>query len=67
MNLCKMGFLSKLTGAVVDLALTPVTVVKDIVTTAVSEETPEATERQVQSSCEKVADALDELTDGNIL
>ncbi len=60
-----MGFLSGIVSAVVKTALTPVAVVKDVVNIVVDEK-PNATKKLVESAVEDVADAVDDLADGDL-
>jgi hypothetical protein len=61
-----MGFLSNMFSAVVKTALTPVAVVKDVVNVVTGEE-PDATKDLLTSAAEDVAEAAEDLGDGEIL
>ena len=61
-----MGFLSNMFSAVVKTALTPVAVVKDVVNVVTGEE-PDATKDLLSSAAEDVAEAAEDLGDGEIL
>jgi hypothetical protein len=60
-----MGFFSNIISATVKTALTPVAVVKDVVNVATGEEA-DATKNLVRSAGEDVADAFDDLGDGEM-
>jgi hypothetical protein len=61
-----MGFLSNLVGATIKTALTPVAILKDTVNVVTGEEA-DATKKLIQSAGEDLADAGEELADGEIL
>ena len=61
-----MGFLSGMFSAVVKTVLTPVAIVKDVVNIATGEEA-DATKSLLESAGDDVADAVDNLGDGNVL
>lgn len=61
-----MGFLSGIFGAVVDVALTPIAVVKDAVNVVTGEEVT-ATKDLIEDAGKNVTDAVDDLADGEIL
>jgi hypothetical protein len=61
-----MGFLSNMFSAAVKTALTPVAVVKDAVNVVTGEE-PDATKNLLSSAAEDVAEATEDLGDGEIL
>lgn len=61
-----MGFLSNMFSAAVKTALTPVAVVKDAVNVVTGEE-PDATKNLLSSAAEDVAEAADDLGDGEVL
>jgi len=61
-----MGFLSGMFSAVVKTALTPVAIVKDVVNIVTGEEA-DATKSLLESAVEDVADATDDLGDGEFL
>ena len=61
-----MGFLTNIISATVKTVLTPVAVVKDVVNIATGEEA-DATKNLLSSAAEDVADAADELGDGEFL
>ena len=60
-----MGFFSEITGSIVKLTLTPVTVVMDIADTAVGN-TPENTKKLVESSIKDAGKGLDDLSEGKL-
>jgi hypothetical protein len=55
-----MGFFSNLVGSVVDIALTPVAVVKDVVNVVTGNET-NATKTQIEKAGDKLSDAIDDI------
>lgn len=61
-----MGFLSNMFSAAVKTALTPVAVVKDAVNVVTGEE-PDATKNLLSSAAEDVAEATEDLGDGDVL
>jgi len=61
-----MGFLSGMFSAVVKTALTPAAVVKDAVNVVRGEDT-DATKNLLESAAEDVADAAEDLGDGEFL
>ena len=61
-----MGFLSNMFSAAVKTALTPVAIIKDAVNVVTGEE-PNATKTLLSSAAEDVADAAEDLGDGEIL
>jgi hypothetical protein len=61
-----MGFLSNMFSAAVKTVLTPVAVVKDAVNVVTGEE-PDATKNLLASAAEDVAEATEDLGDGEIL
>ena len=61
-----MGFLSNMFSAAVKTALTPVATVKDAVNVVTGEE-PDATKNLLASAAEDVAEATEDLCDGEIL
>ena len=61
-----MGFLSNMFSAAVKTVLTPVAVVKDAVNVVTGEE-PDATKNLLASAAEDVAEAAEDLGDGEIL
>ena len=61
-----MGFLSNMFSAAVKTALTPVAVVKDAVNVVTGEE-PDATKNLLSSAASDVAEAADDLGDGEVL
>jgi hypothetical protein len=61
-----MGFLTNMISATIKTALTPVAIVKDVVNIATGEEA-DATKNLLSSAAEDVADAADELGDGEFL
>jgi hypothetical protein len=61
-----MGFLSGMFSAVVKTALIPVAVVKDAVNVARGEDA-DATKNLLESAAEDVAEAADDLGDGELL
>lgn len=61
-----MGFLSNMFSAAVKASLTPVAIVKDAVNVVTGEE-PDATKNLLSSAAEDVAEAADDLGDGEIL
>ena len=61
-----MGFLTNMISATVKTVLTPVAVVKDVVNIATGEEA-DATKNLLSSAAEDVADAAEELGDGEFL
>ena len=61
-----MGFLTNIISATVKTVLTPVAVVKDVVNIATGEEA-DATKNLLSSAAEDVADAAEELGDGEFL
>jgi len=61
-----MGFLTNMISATIKTALTPVAIVKDVVSIATGEEA-DATKNLLSSAAEDVADAADELGDGEFL
>jgi hypothetical protein len=61
-----MGFLSNMFSAAVKTALTPVAIVKDAVNVVTGEE-PDATKNLLASAAEDVAEATEDLGDGEIL
>lgn len=61
-----MGFLSGMFSAAVKAALTPVAIIKDVVNVATDEDA-DATKKLLESAAEDVADATDDLADGEIL
>jgi hypothetical protein len=58
-----MGFLSDIVSATIKTALTPVAVVKDVVN-VITDKEPNATKDLLNSACEDVSDAVDEITGG---
>jgi len=58
-----MGFLSDIVSATIKTALTPVAVVKDVVN-VITDKEPNATKDLLNSACEDVYDAVDEITGG---
>jgi hypothetical protein len=61
-----MGFLTNMISATIKTVLTPVAIVKDVVNIATGEEA-DATKNLLSSAAEDVADAADELGDGEFL
>jgi hypothetical protein len=61
-----MGFLTNMISATIKTALTPIAVVKDVVNVATGEEA-DATKNLLSSAAEDVADAGDDLGDGELL
>ncbi len=61
-----MGFLTNMISATIKTALTPIAVVKDVVNVATGEEA-DATKNLLNSAAEDVADAGDDLGDGEFL
>ena len=61
-----MGFLSNLVSATVKTVLTPVAIAKDAVNIVTGEEA-DATKNLLTSAAEDVADAADDLGDGELL
>jgi hypothetical protein len=61
-----MGFLTNMISATIKTALTPIAVVKDVVNVATGEEA-DATKNLLSSAAEDVADAGDDLGDGEFL
>lgn len=55
-----MGFFGSIIGAVVDTALTPIAIVKDVVNVANGEDT-DATSEHIDGIVEKLKDAVDEI------
>ena len=60
-----MGFFGSLVGAVVKVATTPVAVAADVAKVATGQE-PDTTKELVEDAVEDVADAMDDLCDGNL-
>jgi len=61
-----MGFLTNMISATIKTVLTPVAIVKDVVNIATGEEA-DATKNLLSSAAEDVADAAEELGDGEFL
>jgi hypothetical protein len=61
-----MGFFTNIVSATIKTALTPVAVIKDTVNIVTGEEA-DATKNLLNSAVEDVADAFDELGDGEVL
>jgi hypothetical protein len=61
-----MGFLTNLVSATVKTVLTPVAIVKDVTNIAIGEEA-DATKSLLSSAAEDVADAADDLGDGEFI
>lgn len=61
-----MGFLTNIISATVKTVLTPVAVVKDVVNISTGEEA-DATKNLLGSASEDVADAGDDLVNGDLL
>ena len=61
-----MGFLSGIISATVKTALTPVAIVKDVTNIATGEE-PDTTKNLLESAANDVAQAADDLGDGDVL
>ena len=61
-----MGFLTNMISATIKTVLTPVAIVKDVVNIATGEES-DATKNLLSSAAEDVADAAEELGDGEFL
>jgi len=61
-----MGFLTNMFSATIKTALTPIAIVKDAVNVVTGEE-PDATKNLLSSAAEDVADAADDLGDGEVL
>ena len=55
-----MGFFSNLVGSVVDIALTPIAVAKDVVNVVTGNET-DATKNQIEKAGNKLSDAIDDI------
>lgn len=64
-----MGFFGKLLGAAVDVVLTPVEIVKDVVTMggALNDEPVPYTIKRLSKAVDKVSDAADDAADGDLL
>ncbi len=60
-----MGFLSNLVSSAVKATLTPIAVVKDAVDVATGEE-PTTTKDLIQSAVQDMAEAADDLGDGDL-
>jgi|688.fasta_scaffold2288794_1 hypothetical protein len=61
-----MGFFTNIVSATIKTALTPIAIVKDAVNIATGNEV-DSTKELLQSATEDVADAFDELGDGEVL
>ena len=61
-----MGFLTNIIGATVKVALTPVSVVKDVVNIATGDEV-DATKSLLESAVDNIEDAASDLGDGDLL
>lgn len=61
-----MGFLSGLFTSVVEVALTPVAVVKDVVNIATGQDVT-ATKELLEDAGKNVSEAIDDLADGEVL
>ena len=61
-----MGFLTGMFSAVVKTALTPVAIVKDVANVVTGEDA-DVTKSLLESAAEDVADATDDLGDGDVL
>jgi hypothetical protein len=61
-----MGFFTNIVSATIKTVLTPVAVIKDTVNIVTGEEA-DATKKLLNSASEDVADAFDELGDGEVL
>lgn len=61
-----MGFLSKLTSAVVKTALTPVAMTKDVVN-VLSDNEANATKALLESAAKDLEESADDLADGEVL
>ena len=55
-----MGFFSNLIGSAIDIALTPVAVIKDVVNVVTGSET-NATTNQIEKAGNKLSDAIDDI------
>lgn len=64
-----MGFLGKLIGTVVDVAITPVEIVKDIATMggALNDEDEPYTLQRLKKANKKLSDAADDASEGDFL
>ena len=64
-----MGFLGKLLGAAVDVALTPVEIVKDIATMggALEDEPAPYTIQQLGKAAKKLSESAEDASDGDFL
>lgn len=60
-----MGFFSELISSAVKVTLTPVAVVKDVVNVVTSEDA-DATKELIQSAIEDVAQATEDLCEGDL-
>jgi hypothetical protein len=61
-----MGFLTNIISATIKTALTPVTVVVDVVNVATGQDA-DATKKLLSSAVKDTGDAVDDLCDGNAL
>lgn len=61
-----MGFLSKLTSAVVKTALTPVAITKDVVN-VLSDNEANATKALLEIAAKDLEESADDLADGEVL
>ena len=61
-----MGFFSKMFGATIKTALTPVAIIKDVVNIATGEE-PDATKNLIKSAVEDTKEAIDDMGDADML
>jgi len=61
-----MGFLSGMFGAAVKVVLTPIAIVKDAASVATGE-APDTTKSLIESALGDMADATEDLADGDVL
>lgn len=64
-----LGFLGKLLGATVDVVLTPVEVVKDVVTMGgvMTDQDVPYTVKRLEKAIDKVSEAADDAADGDLV
>jgi len=60
-----MGFFSEIIGATVKTALTPISIVADVVEVATGNE-PENTKKLVKSTVKSIGKSMDDLCDGEL-
>lgn len=61
-----MGFLTNMISATIKTALTPVAIAKDVVNVVTGDE-PDSTKNLLSSAADDVAEATDDLGDGDVL